>query len=105
MRRKKFPSEKELKAIRKKLDTGLASQMLPQDASIVERTKYNLCRQFVIYKRENELSQKELAELVGIDDALMSKILHYHIKEFTTDRLLRYLSKLHPDIELKFKVA
>lgn len=105
MRGKKFPSKKELKSIRKKLDSGLASQTLPPDASIIEQTKYNLCRQFVIYKRENELSQKEIAELVDIDAALMSKILHYHIKEFTTDRLLKYLYKLHPDVELKVKVA
>ena len=105
MSRKKFPSEKELNAIRKKLHSGSSSQMLPSNASIVDRTKYNLCRQFVLYKRHNKLTQKELAKLVGVDESLMSKILHYHVKEFTTDRLLRYLSNLHPYVELKIKVA
>lgn len=97
----KFPSEKELKAVRKRLNFGPASELLRPNATPVEKTKYRLCEKFVIYKRENNLTQKELAEILEIDEALMSKILHYHIREFTTDRLLNYLARLFPQVEVK----
>ena len=105
MKTAKFPSKSELTAVRKQLNRGMASELLPPNASPVERTKYKLCEKFVIYKREQGLSQKELAETLEIDEALVSKILHYHIKEFTTDRFIKYLAKLYPAIEVKVDVA
>ena len=103
--KKKFPSKKELDAIRKKLDQGEASEVLPKTASVVDTTKYEICRKFVIYKREQGVSQRKLAKLIDVHEAVMSKILHYHIKDFTTERLLRYLAKIYPDAKLKVKVA
>jgi len=91
--------------MRKKLDKGEASEVLPPTASVVDKTKYSLCQKFVANKRKEKLSQRELATIVGVDEAVISKILHYHIKDFTTDRLLRYLSKIYPDAELKIKIA
>lgn len=101
----KFPQKKELDKIRKKLESGLSSKMLPPNASVIDKTKYKICSLFVVYKRENNISQAKLAEKIGIDEALMSKILHYHIDEFTTDRLLRFLSEIYPDIDIKLNVA
>ena len=101
----KFPSEKQLAAARKKLNRGMASQLLPPNASPVDRTKYKICEKFVVYLRENQVSQKELAEFLDVDEALVSKILHYHIKEFTTDRLIKYLERLYPKVEVNVEVA
>lgn len=101
----KFPSSKEIKSVSKKLKKGLASHSLAASASAVDRAKHKLCSYFIIYVEENELSQKEFAELLGIDEALVSKILHYQIQSFTTDRLIRYLSTIYPDFEVEFKVA
>ena len=103
--KKKFPSKIELAHIRKKLNQGEASETLPKSASIVDRAKYDLCQKFVIYKREEGLTQRELASIVGVDEAIMSKILHYHIKDFTTDRLLRYVAQLYPHSKLKVNVG
>jgi len=104
-KKQKFPSKKELDEIRKKLDKGMASKLLSANASPVDRVKYDICEKFVIYKNAKKLTQRELAELLGIDEALMSKIIHYHIDEFTTDRLLKYLSKIFTEVDVKVEVA
>jgi len=101
----KFPTKKELEEVRNRLDNSVASRPLPPDASAVDRAKFRLCEKFVIYKNTHQITQRALAEVIGIDEALMSKILHYHFDEFTTDRLLKYLSILHPDVDVKIDVA
>lgn len=100
----KFPSEKELNEIRSKLDKAPASRMLPPNASSVERLKYSLCEHFVAYLLDHKLSQKELAEKIGIDEALVSKIVHYNFEEFTLDRLVKFLSVLLPTADLEILV-
>lgn len=104
-RKTKFPSNQMLEEVRKELDKGPASRLLKRDASPVEKTKYRICEKFVVYKNEKRLTQRALAEKINIDEALMSKILHYQIDEFTTDRLIKYLSELHPDVEINVEVA
>jgi predicted XRE-type DNA-binding protein len=54
---------------------------------------------------QKKISQKELASLIGTDEALMSKILHYHYDEFTVDRLVRFIETLQKDVEITIKVA
>lgn len=101
----KFPSEKELKEMREKLSSGIASRPLSKNAGPVERVKYQLCEKFVIYKNEKKMTQEALAQEVGIDEVLMNKILHYHFDELTTDRLINYLSNLYTDIDLNIDIA
>ena len=100
----KFPSEKELKKLRAVLDQAPASRMLSPGASSVERLKFSLCEQFVSYLLEHKVSQRELAEKIGIDESLMSKIVHYNFDDFTIDRLVKYLSVLFPKADLEIRV-
>jgi predicted XRE-type DNA-binding protein len=100
-----WPSREELEQVNKRLSKSIASKPLPKDASNVDRVRYRLCEKFVIYKNSENISQRELASKIGINEALMSKILHYHFEEFTIDRLLRYLSEIYPDIDLKIGKA
>ncbi len=101
----KFPSQEELELVRKELNQGPASRPLPKNASSVDKTKYRLCEKFVIYKNTHRISQKELAKRVGIDEALISKVLRYHFDEFTTDRLIKYLNEIYPKVDVKVEVA
>jgi predicted XRE-type DNA-binding protein len=101
----KFPSKSKLDLIRRKLDEGPAARLLPLDAGPVEIMKYRLCEKFVVYKNEHNITQKELAKKIGIDEALISKVLNYNIDEFTIDRLVKYLSELYPDAQFKIDVA
>lgn len=98
---KRFPSESELKRVRKKLNKGVASRPLSKDASKLDRLKYKLCEKFVIYKNEHRITQRALAEEIGINESLVSKIIHYNYEEFTIDRLVGYLEKIFPDFELE----
>ncbi len=101
----KFPSQEELKEMRAKLDKGPASKPLPPHASAVDKTKHKICSLFIVYKREHNLTQVKIAKRLGVDESVMSKILHYHIDDFTTDRLIRYLTIIYPEVEVKVEVA
>ena len=105
MTKTKFPSDAEIREMREALSKGPASKPLPKNASPVEKVKYQICREFVIYKNTHDLTQKALAAKVGADEALMSKILHYNIEEFTIDRLVKFLAALYPGAEVKIEVA
>jgi predicted XRE-type DNA-binding protein len=98
-----FPSDQELKVMRKKLSRGAASYVLPPDASAVEKAKYDVCRQILVYMHTKGLNQRELAAKASIPETRVSEVVHYHIWKFTLDRLMGYLEKLNPRVT--FKVA
>lgn len=101
MKDRKFPSSKDIKEVLAELETAEGSKLLPKNASAVDKLKFELCKSFIIYKQDRKLSQKELADKLEIDPALMSKILHYRFEEFTIDRLVKFLEILHKDISIK----
>jgi predicted XRE-type DNA-binding protein len=100
-----FPSGKELAKMRKKLERSEGSLMLSPKATPLEKLRYEICRQFVIYQREHELKCKDLAKLVGVDESLMSKVLRYRHQRFSTDKLVQMLAKIHPKHHLVLKVS
>lgn len=95
-----FPSEKELSRVRKKLSKAEPTRPLPKDASKSDKLKYELCRQFVKYLMKHEMTQKELAEEIGIQPARMNEIIKYRIDLFTVDRLLDYAERLKPNLKI-----
>ncbi len=101
----KFPTEKELKTIRKKLSTKQGSLVLSKNASPIEKLRFDICKQFVIYKREHNLKSKELAKIVGVDTSIISKVLKYRNDRFSTDKLIEMLSKIYPNHDLLLKIA
>ncbi len=98
-----WPNEEQLADGLAKLGKLPGSRELDPNASLVDRIKYDLCRNFVIFLVMSDTTQKELADKIGIDPALMSKILRYRFEDFTIDRLVRYLEAL--DIQVTLKVA
>ena len=98
---RKFPSEEELKLIRKRAKRIRGTEMLSPHATALERTKYELCKLLLVYMRENDLTQRELAKRLGIVESRVSEVLHYRIKKLTLDRLYKYHETLNPDFALK----
>lgn len=96
-----FPSQKQLAAARKKLDKIEPTYVLPKDASVIERLKYDLCKKFVVYLRQNNLTQLELARQLKIDPARLNQIVKYKIDQFTIDKLISYVQKLEPKLRIK----
>ncbi len=103
----RFPDEKELKKVREELsdDRVTGSTVLGPDASLVDQIKYRLCGKIVEYRRTRGISQKDLANLLGVDEPEMSRILHYKIDRYTIDRLLSYLEVLYPNIKFDVSAA
>ncbi len=100
-----FPSKEELKRVRKILSRATPCRPLPENATSIERLKYEICRQFVRAYNTDSVTQKGYAKKLGIDPAIMSKILHYHIDRFTVDRLFTYLEILHPNAKISVKIS
>jgi predicted XRE-type DNA-binding protein len=88
MKNNNFPSPEEIKKILKELEEVKGSRMLHGNASTVDKIKFELRKSFIIYKQDNKLNQKELADILEIDPPQMSKILRYHIEDNGIDRHL-----------------
>ena len=101
----KCPPRKLQRETLTRLDTDRSVHVIPKSTSIIDKLKYKICEIFIVYKNSHtELSQAEFAEYLGIDQAIMSKVLHYQITSFTVDRLLGILSILHgKDIKIDIK--
>jgi predicted XRE-type DNA-binding protein len=99
----KWPKQEELDAVLKYFEEnpGIGGRVITNDYPLVDRIKRDICAQFIIYKREHEITQREFAQKLGIGEALVSKILRYHFDEFTIDRLIRYLEILKIKFEFR----
>ena len=95
-----MPPKHELDEVRKKLEATEPSRTLPPDASKADRLKYDLCKQFVMRLSREKISQKQLANRLGIEPARLNEIVKYRIDLFTVDRLLGYLELLDPEISV-----
>ncbi len=52
---------------------------------------------------QQDLTQVQAAELLGIDQPKISKLLRGQLREFSTDRLFRFLNALNQDVEIVIK--
>ncbi len=95
-----YPSEKEILKVRKKLEKVEPTRVLPKNASQADQLKFELCRIFVRYLLEHEITQKELAEQIEVEPARLNEIVKYRIDLFTVDRLLAYIERLEPNIKV-----
>jgi predicted XRE-type DNA-binding protein len=96
-----FPSEKELKSIRAKLAKVEPSRLLPKNASKADQLKYRLCEKIVIYLRENDISQVQLAKKLKVDPSRINEIVKYRIDLYTVDKLMDLAERLDLDFDVK----
>lgn len=74
---------------------------LSEDATELEKSKYEICQNIARYKRINELSSKDLAYELGITQSKLDNILYCRINLLNLDDLVSYLEKLHIPYHLK----
>ena len=67
---------------------------LPENASELEKSKYDICQNIATYKREGELSSKDLAYELGVSLTKLDNILYCRINLLKLDDLASYLEKL-----------
>lgn len=96
-----FPKKSEIQKALRKLENSEGSLTLGENPTPREIFRYDLCQQFIKYKRKNDITQRELSLILGVDEAKVSKILHYRIDEFSTDRLIDLCTRIDPNLRLK----
>lgn len=67
---------------------------LPENASELEKSKYEICQNIARYKRINEISLKDLAYELEISLKKLDDILYCRINLLKLDDLANYLEKL-----------
>lgn len=96
-----FPTEKELKSIRKKMEAVEPSRTLPKNASKVDIVKYKLCEKFVEYILENKVTQAQVAKKLKVDPSRINEIVKYRIDLYTVDKLMELAEKLRLNFNIK----
>lgn len=96
MSKKKKISGDEVDKLFEKIDKSETAYVLPKNASLKEKTKYELCRALVTFLRKSQMKQKDLASLVGTNESMMSRAIHYKLWLLDTDNLLDWVGKIYP---------
>ena len=96
-----FPSRTEIKRVLRKLEKAEGTLAPPANSTPLQKFRYDIQQKFVGYKLDHEISQREMAEILGIDEGKVSKILHNRLEEFSTDRLINLYGILNPNLKLK----
>lgn len=97
----RYPNNSQIEQILDAVSDEDFVDILPEDASSVDKVKYQLCKKFVSYLEKEEITQAELSRRLDVDRSRVNWIVKYRIEHFTIDRLYELLEKLDPSIELK----
>ncbi len=92
-----FPDEETLKEIREKLSDPKyegCSMLLPEDANEIDRAKFQVSQMMIKFKREGNLSNRDLSEILAIDESSISNLLRGKIEFFSLESLIGYAEKL-----------
>lgn len=63
--------------------------------------KFDICQRILAYKRKNNLTREQVAQVIQLSKAETEEILFCYIEKFTLDRLVSYASKLFNPLEVK----
>ena len=78
------------------------NQGLMPDATPTDKAKYEICQSILRYKQDNNLSEKEISQILGIKPKKKLECLLYcHIDAFDLDELGEYAIKLFGSFNLK----
>ena len=67
--------------------------------------KIEISRAIAATIRRRKLTQVQAAKLIGTDQAKISALLRGRLKDFTADRLIRFLLLLGRNIDIKFSAV
>src|SRR3954451_4941173 len=74
---------------------------LPENASELEKNKYEICQNIARYKRVNKISLSDLAYELVISQSKLDNILYCRINLLKLDDLVNYLEKLRIPFHLE----
>lgn len=82
--------------------TGNAFRDLRLPEPEMRLVKTRLAQQIAHLIKSHGLTQQEAAERLGIDQPKVSAILRGRLKDFATDRLMRFIIRLNQDVIISF---
>ena len=83
------------KAVESKLKNDkFGSVGLPPNATDIEKMKFSIARDIIIFKLKSEISQNDMAKIMGVSKSRVSEILHYRLSKYSLDTLIKYLFTL-----------
>src|SRR3954468_22328001 len=99
-----FPPQEEMKRVLKRIARPgyrrVNIGLLP-DATEADKVKYHLCLSISRYQDENNLTEKELAQELGVNKTKLEHILFRHLDKLTLEELINYLGELSLPFKLK----
>lgn len=96
-----FPNKKQIEEALKRLEKAEGTIVGPKSKSPIDIFRYQIQQNFVLYKLEQELTGKELAEVCGIDEAQVSKILRNRLDSFSTDKLVEWYTRINSNFKIE----
>ena len=82
-------------------DIGQGSWALPENATLLEQAKYDICQKILAYQQDNNLNDEEMANKIKVTIGEVRDILYCHINYFTLERLITYAESLFSTLEIK----
>ena len=91
-----FPDKERIYKVLDRIDKGnmKPTSLIGSDASPIDKMKFNICQKVIKFKRVRDYSNKELAEIIDVGPAVISRVLHCQIDRFKVDALLGYYFSL-----------
>ncbi|MDH4467951.1 MAG: hypothetical protein QE271_07825 [Bacteriovoracaceae bacterium] len=91
-----YPNQERIFKVLDKIKSGKikATQLIDKSASPIDKMKFNICQAILLFKREHNFSNLELAQILGVGPSVVSRILHCQISKFKVDSLLGHYFSL-----------
>lgn len=88
------------KTVKSKLkNENFGSLGLPPNASEIEKMKFSIARDIIIFKLKSEISQSDMAKIMSVSKSRVSEILHYRLSKYSLDTLIKYLFSLKGNVK------
>lgn len=98
----KWPSRKKIQEVIKEIhEKDLWFIGPPEHPTPLQQFRFDLQQKFALYILRAKITQKEMAERLGVDETKVSKILRNRLDDFSTDRLITLYEKINPNLKLK----
>lgn len=100
-----FPDEQTLNEIREKLKGVEGTKAFnKEDATPLETLRFEVCQALLRKAKSEGLTNQEMAKICEINEADISKVFHYRVDNFSTDKLMKILLKAVPNHRVLLKV-
>lgn len=88
----KYPSKERISKVLEKIEKRKIkpTRLISKNATPVEKVKFNICQLIIKYKRNHDYLNKDVAEIINVTPAVISRIVHCQIDKFSIESLLNY---------------